>query len=240
MGTLAQAPEGLPMQTDRPQYCRFENEPLPYSYKAMEPYIDIETMYLHHDKHLQTYIDKLNDLIGRNAVLQSATFTEEKCCGFAALVRILRNLDALPDYLQDGVRDNAGGVFNHWFYFNGLSAQPKGRPQGTLADSIHWAFGSFKDFQKEFTKEALAVFGSGYAWLAADADKNLKVIRTANQDTPVAHNLVPIACIDVWEHAYYLKHHNLRQDYVPDWFAVANWDWAQWCYSNPEVFLGAQ
>lgn len=219
--------------------CRFVNEPLPYAYKAMEPYIDIQTMYLHHDKHLQTYIDRLNELIDKCTALQSVAYEEgDENCGFAALVRILKNLDSLPAHVRTAVRDNAGGVFNHWFYFNGLSADPKGKPQGELADAIHWQFGGFGQFQKDFTKEALAVFGSGYAWLVLDADGNLQIIKTANQDTPAALGLVPVACIDVWEHAYYLKHKNRRDQYVPDWFSVVNWDWALWCYKNPKAFGG--
>lgn len=220
-----------------PKYCRFVNEPLPYPYQAMEPYIDIETMYLHHDKHLQTYIDNLNKLIDEHASLQQMAFINGKNCGFAVLACILKNLDALPEQIQTAVRDNAGGVFNHWFYFNGLSAQPKGKPQGALAENICRTFGSLDNYQKEFTKEALAVFGSGYAWLVTDFDGNLKIIKTANQDTPVTQDLVPLVCVDVWEHAYYLKHHNLRKNYLPDWAAVVNWDWAQWCYSNlSEIF----
>ncbi len=220
-----------------PDYCKFVNEPLPYSYKAMEPYIDIQTMYLHHDKHLQTYIDKLNHFIQECPSLQSMTFTEEPACGFAQLQQILNNLDAVPDYIRTQVKNNAGGVFNHWFYFNGLCPRSNEKPEGTLAESIHWQFGSFAGFRKEFTKAALAVFGSGYAWLPPDAQKNLHIIQTANQDTPLAQNLAPVLCIDVWEHAYYLKHKNLRADYVPDWFAVANWDWAQWCFDHPHVFM---
>ncbi len=220
-----------------PEYCKFVNEPLPYSYKAMEPYIDIQTMYLHHDKHLQTYIDKLNYLIQECPALQAMTFAEKPACGFAELKQILHNSDAIPDYARTMVKNNAGGIFNHWFYFNGLCAHPKEKPQGTLSESIHWRFGSFDDFKKEFTKAALSVFGSGYAWLAADAQKELQIILTANQDTPLAENLAPVLCIDVWEHAYYLKHKNLRVDYVPDWFAVANWDWAQWCFDHPDTFV---
>lgn len=219
------------------EYCRFVNQPLPYSYKAMEPYIDIQTMYLHHDKHLQTYINQLNGLIERCAALQSMTFTKEGDCGFPVLVHILKNLDTIPEYLRTDIKNNAGGVFNHWFYFNGLSAEPVKQPEGQLAESIHWQFGGFEQFKKEFTKEALAVFGSGYAWLAADRDGNLQITMTANQDTPLENNLVPLICVDVWEHAYYLKHKNLRAEYLPDWFMVANWKWAEWCYSNPEVFL---
>ena len=221
-----------------PYYCEFVNEPLPYPFQAMEPYIDIQTMYLHHDKHLQAYIDKLNSLIRECPTLQALTYTARANCGFEVLKKILCNLDAFPDYRRVSVKNNAGGIFNHWFYFNGLSADPKGKPQGELADAIHWQFGGFGRFQKDFTKEALAVFGSGYAWLVLDADGNLQIIKTANQDTPAALGLVPVACIDVWEHAYYLKHKNRRDQYVPDWFSVVNWDWALWCYKNPEAFGG--
>ena len=220
-----------------PDYCEFVNEPLPYPFQAMEPYIDIQTMYLHHDKHLQAYIDKLNSLIRECPTLQALTYTARANCGFEVLKKILCNLDAFPDYRRVSVKNNAGGIFNHWFYFNGLSADPKGKPQGTLAESIHWKFGSFSSFQKELKKAAMAVFGSGYAWLAKDAEGSLKIVQTANQDTPVVHNLVPIVCVDVWEHAYYLKHKNLRSDYLDDWFSVVNWDWAQWCFDNPKEFL---
>ncbi len=220
------------------EFCKFVNEPLPYSYKAMEPYIDIQTMYLHHDKHLQAYIDKLNALIAECTALQSMTFTGEGTCGFKALVRILKNLDTVPDFARTDVKNNAGGVFNHWFYFNGLSEEPKGRPEGTLAENIQWQFGGVSAFQKAFTKKAMAVFGSGYAWLVSDLDGSLDIIQTANQDTPIPENRIPVICVDVWEHAYYLKHKNLRADYLPDWFAAANWDWAQWCYANPQMFSG--
>jgi len=203
----------------------------------MEPYIDIQTMYLHHDKHLQTYIDNLNKLIQECAVLQAMTCTGNANCGFDVLKQILNSLDAIPEHLRTGVKDNAGGVFNHWFYFNGLSAQPEENPQGTLAKSIRRQFGSIGRFQEKFSKAALDVFGSGYAWLTADADGTLRIIQTANQDTPAAQNLVPVICIDVWEHAYYLKHKNMRADYLKDWYSVLNWDWAQWCYENPNVFL---
>ncbi len=216
------------------EYCKFVNEPLPYPFQAMEPYIDIQTMYLHHDKHLQAYIDKLNSLISECPALSAMTFTDQPQCGFAVLRQILTNLDQVPEYIRTAVKNNAGGVYNHWFYFNGL-AVPKERmpkPQGTLAESIHWQFGSFSGFQNEFTKAAMAVFGSGYAWLVTDQQRSLQIITTANQDTPLAQNLIPLLCIDVWEHAYYLKHKNVRADYIKDWYSVANWEWAQWCFAN--------
>lgn len=216
------------------EYCKFVNEPLPYPFEAMEPYIDIQTMYLHHDKHLQAYIDKLNSLLAECPSLNAMTFTDQPVCGFAILRQILTNLDQVPEYMRVAVKNNAGGVYNHWFYFNGLAA-PKERmpkPQGTLAESIHWQFGSFNEFQKQFTKAAMSVFGSGYAWLVTDPQRNLQIITTANQDTPLAQNLIPVICIDVWEHAYYLKHKNVRADYIKDWFSVANWEWAQWCFTN--------
>lgn len=216
------------------EYCKFVNDPLPYPFEAMEPYIDIQTMYLHHDKHLQAYIDKLNTLILECSALSAMTFTDQPQCGFAVLRQILTNLDQIPDYIRTVVKNNAGGVYNHWFYFNGLAApkEQMAKPQGTLAESIHWQFGSFSRFRDAFTKAAMGVFGSGYAWLVTDAQHNLQIITTANQNTPLAQNLIPIICIDVWEHAYYLKHKNVRADYIKDWFSVANWDWAQWCFTN--------
>lgn len=218
--------------------CTFVNGPLPYPYEAMEPYIDIQTMYLHHDKHLQAYIDKLNELVSKCMELQALAFADKGRCGFAVLAKILKNLASLPPVYQTPVKDNAGGVFNHWFYFNGLAGKTPGKPQGRLAESIRWQFGGFEGFRKEFTEAALGVFGSGYAWLVTDLEGNLEIIQTADQDTPVGLNLAPVLCVDVWEHAYYLKHKNLRKNYLQDWFAVANWEWAQWSYGNPAAFLG--
>lgn len=200
---------------------KFINEPLPYSYKAMEPYIDIQTMYLHHDKHLQTYVDNLNQILSDYPFLQNFT-----------LEQMLLNLESIPTKIREGIKNNAGGVYNHRMYFNGLKNPSKRRPTGSLEKAIGREFGSYEEFKEQFRKKALAVFGSGYAWLVADKKGNLIIVETADQDTPLSGNRMPLLCIDVWEHAYYLKHHNLRKDYIDDWFMVADWEFAKENYDK--------
>ncbi len=190
----------------------FINLPLPYDYDAMEPYIDRKTMTLHHDKHLQTYIDNLNEILKEQPKLQNLT-----------LEQLIYNLNKLPRNIQDGVRNNAGGVYNHRFYFNELKNPSPDVPKGPISVAIDEEFGSFEKFKAEFKKEALSVFGSGYAWLVLDRNK-LKIIKTPNQDNPLMKRMCPILTVDVWEHAYYLKHYNVRSDYIDDWFNIINWD----------------
>ena len=197
-------------------YYEFINEPLPYSYKALEPYIDIQTLYLHHDKHLQTYVDNLNKALSGYPFLQ--TFSLEQ---------LLENLESMPEEVRKAIRNNAGGVYNHRFYFNGMTGQSTKRPGGTLAKAINQKYGSFEEFKKQFTDAALGVFGSGYAWLVLDKDGNFEIIQTANQDTPLELGKMPILNIDVWEHAYYLKNFNVRKSYTDNWFEVVNWEQAQ-------------
>ena len=208
------------------EYYKFINEPLPYSYKAMEPFIDIQTMYLHHDKHLQTYVDNLNKALRDYPFLQ--TFTLEQ---------LLCNLESMPVEIRTQIRNNAGGVYNHRFYFNGLSKEHGQKPQGNLAEELNRQFGSYEKFREEFTGAALSVFGSGYAWLVTDGQGRLKILTTANQDTPLAGNLAPVLVIDVWDHAYYLKHFNVRADYIKDWFEVVNWRFSEEQYkkNSPQV-----
>lgn len=195
------------------QYYRFKNPPLPYPYKAMEPYIDIQTMYLHHDKHLQTYVDNLNKTLQDYTFLQNFT-----------LEQLLLNLESLPMEIRTAVKNNAGGVYNHVLYFDALKNPAPPAPAGKLSEAIDQKFGSLEEFKKRFKEEALAVFGSGYAWLVVDSKGDLQIMQTANQETPLSQNLFPLMNIDVWEHAYYLKHHNLRTCYVDDWFQVLDWE----------------
>lgn len=191
----------------------FVNLPLPYSYGALEPYIDEQTMRLHHDRHLQTYINNLNAALKNNPRLQKLTL--EQLIGVSTGVN---------DEFGRTIHNNAGGIYNHRFFFAGLTKHaPSGSPVGKLADAIIRTFGSFADFKNEFTKAALSVFGSGYAWLVYDPNV-LRIITTANQDTPIEKGFCPILTVDVWEHAYYLKHFNMRADYIPDWFNVINWE----------------
>lgn len=198
----------------------FVNTPLPYDYNALEPYIDEKTMHLHHDKHLQTYVDNLNNALKECPNLQKTSLDD-----------MLKNLDKLPKDIQTKIRNNGGGVYNHRFYFNGLKNPSQDKPQGSLGRAIDQTFGSFESFKTEFKQAALGVFGSGYAWLCYDRCSNkIKIITTANQDTPLEKNYCPVICIDVWEHAYYLKHYNVRADYISDWMDIIDWEKAEQNY----------
>ena len=194
-------------------HYKFINTPLPYDFQAMEPYIDAETMMLHHDRHLQTYIDNLNNILSQYPQYQGWT-----------LEQLLVNIPSLPEAIQTPVKNNSGGIFNHEFFFSNLLNPAPQKPTAVLADAIEKEFGSFDDFKQIFSAAALSVFGSGYAWLVVDAVGFLKIVTTANQDTTLPLNLCPVLNLDVWEHAYYLKYHNLRKDYIENWFHIINWD----------------
>lgn len=196
-------------------YYRFVNLPLPYSYVAMEPYIDVQTMYLHHDKHLQTYIDNLNRILKDVPYLQKMSLEE-----------LLFYADELPEELRTQIQNNGGGVYNHRFYFNGLSDKGGDKPTGHLITAMERDFGCFEAFRDKFKAAALSVFGSGYAWLVVSGGR-LRIITLSNQDTPIPLSVCPVLNIDVWEHAYYLKHQNRRAEYVDDWFHVVNWKRAE-------------
>lgn len=193
----------------------FINTPLPYSYDALEPYIDQKTMHLHHDRHLQTYIDNLNALLKENPQYQTWSLEE-----------LLYRWQELPPSLQIPIRRQAGGVYNHRFFFDGMTPPEKSLINLSVVREIEKYFPDFHDFSERLKQAALSVFGSGYAWVVLDHG-NLKIMTTANQDTPIGENLHPILNVDVWEHAYYLKHYNLRGDYFDDWLYVINWDAAK-------------
>lgn len=194
-------------------HYKFINTPLPYAYEAMEPYIDKKTMYLHHNKHLQTYIDNLNNTLSKYPRLQGWT-----------LEQLIINVPCLPKNIQTNIKNNGGGVFNHQFFFSCLANPNSMQPVGILRESIEKEFGNYLSFQNQFKTAALSVFGSGYAWLVVNAVGQLSIITTQNQDTPLEMGMLPILNIDVWEHAYYLKHYNLRTDYIDDWFHVIHWN----------------
>lgn len=204
----------------------FTNPPLPYAYNALEPYIDTLTMQLHHNRHLQTYIDNLNAALKDYPAYHSWSIEE-----------LLTNTASLPSSIQLTVARNAGGVYNHIFYFENLTLPHLSYPTGALIDAIKQQYGSFADFKQQFTDAALSVFGSGYAWLVLDASGRLRIIPLANQDTPLPLRLTPLLNIDVWEHAYYLKHYNLRKDYITDWFQVVHWANANRIYEEFISFL---
>ena len=189
----------------------FENLPLPYSYQALEPYIDERTMHLHHDKHLQAYIDNLNALLMDQPALQELSLQE----------LLIKNY-LLPPSLQVPIQNNAGGVFAHRFFFASLTPSPKQPEDCALFRELAQHFGSLSCFEESFRQAALSVFGSGYAWLAVQGGR-LRLLTTANQGTPLPLGATPLLNADVWEHAYYLKHANNQGDYLKDFFQVVNW-----------------
>lgn len=181
---------------------------LPYAYHALEPFIDQRTMYFHHDKHLKTYIDNLNKALEAYPEYQTRTLEE-----------LLTRLPELPEELRTPVRNNGGGVYNHEMYFHLMA--PAGQPFST---EVAEAFGGEDNWKRQMKAAALGQFGSGFAWLVRDTTGALKIIALPNQDNPLTIGLQPILPLDVWEHAYYLKHQNLRSDYIDDWFHVINWN----------------
>ncbi|MGP4072490.1 superoxide dismutase [Piscibacillus sp. B03] len=192
--------------------AKFELPELPYAYDALEPHIDKETMNIHHTKHHNTYVTKLNAALEGHADLQDKSLEE-----------LLGNLDSLPSDIQTAVRNNGGGHANHSLFWTVLSPNGGGAPTGELADKINQAFGSFEDFKEKFGAAATGRFGSGWAWLVVK-NGELEITSTPNQDTPIMEGVTPILGLDVWEHAYYLKYQNKRPDYVAAFWNVVNWD----------------
>jgi len=197
-------------------HYKFELIPLPYPYNALEPYIDTETMTLHHNKHLKTYVDNLNSTL--------APYPEYHNW---SLEKFLKNICFIKEDIQIAVKNNAGGVYNHNLFFSIMQGEGSELPTDGLLEAINEAFGSFDNFKTKFKKCALEQFGSGYAWLAADKNGKLRILKTQNQDTILTFDLCPIMLIDVWEHAYYLKYQNRRSEYIDNWFNVVNWKKAE-------------
>jgi Fe-Mn family superoxide dismutase len=183
---------------------------LPYGYDQLGKYISKDIMQLHHDKHHQAYIDKLN------AALESAPALKER-----SLDTLLSDVSALPDQVQMTIRNNGGGHYNHSLFWQWMSPDGGGEPSGELVAELAKKYGNFQKFVDEFTSKSLGVFGSGWVWLQPD----LEIITTPNQDTPIMQGkTAPILGLDVWEHAYYLDYKNKRDDYVKAWWNVVNWD----------------
>ncbi len=186
--------------------------PLPYAYNALEPYIDEQTMRIHYTKHHQAYVNKLN------AALKDYPQVSKK-----PLEYLLAHTKEIPKAIRTAVINNGGGHWNHSFFWEVMTPTSTKQPVGSVGEAIKKQFGSFDEFKKEFNKAALTVFGSGWAWLVYDKGK-LRVIATANQDSPLTLGLTPLLALDVWEHAYYLKYQNRRGDYNEAWWQVVNWD----------------
>lgn len=190
----------------------FELPALPYAYDALEPFIDAQTMNIHHTKHHQAYITNLNAALEKHPELGSWSLDD-----------LMIRLNEVPEDIRTAVRNHGGGHWNHDMFWQIMAPNAGGEPKGALAKAIEADFGSFANFKAEFEKAAMGRFGSGWAWLVEKGDK-LVVVSTANQDNPLTDGLKPLLGIDVWEHAYYLKYQNRRAEYVSAWWNVVNWE----------------
>jgi len=184
---------------------------LPYEYSALEPHIDARTMEIHHTKHHQSYIDKLNAALEEHEDLLALSVED-----------LLSKFDSLPDEIKTAVRNHGGGHANHSLFWQSMSPQPS-EPSVELNDAITTQFGSLDEFKEQFAAAAGGQFGSGWAWLVAKPDKTLAVYSTANQDSPLIQGDSPLLGLDVWEHAYYLNYQNRRPDYVTAFWNLVNW-----------------
>lgn len=192
---------------------KFTTPDLPYAYDALEPYMDKETMTIHHDKHHVGYTTKLNAALENNPEYFDKTPEE-----------ILQNIDAVPEDIRTAVKNNAGGHVHHNIWWETLRAgQEDNKPTGEIAKAIDEAFGSWDKFKEKFDKAAMTVFGAGWAWLVLD-NGQLVISKTSNQDSPFSLNQFPLFGIDVWEHAYYLKYQNKRDEFVQNFWNVLNWE----------------
>jgi Fe-Mn family superoxide dismutase len=188
----------------------FEVPPLPYAPDALEPHIDAQTMSIHHDKHHQAYVDKLN------AALEGTEHADRP------IEDIIADLDSIPEDKRTAVRNNGGGHYNHSLFWPSMSADGGGAPDGDLGAAIDAAFGSFDDFKEKFEAAGVGQFGSGWAWLVVEGGA-LAVTSTPNQDNPLSAGSTPLLGNDVWEHAYYLKYQNRRPDYLKAWWETVDW-----------------
>jgi len=188
----------------------FEVPPLPYDYNALEPTIDEQTMHLHHDKHHQAYVT------AANKALEGTDWADRP------VEDVLQNLSAIPDEKRNAVRNNAGGHYNHSLFWEWMSPDGGGAPEGELGSAIDAAFGSLDEFKGKVKAAGIGQFGSGWAWLVHDGS-GLAVVSTPNQDSPISDGKAPLLGVDVWEHAYYLTYNNRRPDYLDAWWNVVNW-----------------
>lgn len=198
----------------------FVNPPLPYTYDMLEPYINIQTLYVHHDRISQQYVTNLNDLLKDYPELQTLSLAE-----------LLSSPEILPPEIRQSIIHNAGGVLNHIIYFYGMTP-PTYIRTAHLEPAIIRDFGTLENFFDTYKLHALSLLGPGYAWLVADQNGNLQILTTYYEQTPVSDNLCIVAGIDMWEHSYYLPHFNNRAAYVEDWFRVLDWEEMERRYEN--------
>ncbi|MEK6968671.1 MAG: superoxide dismutase [Nanoarchaeota archaeon] len=189
----------------------YELKPLPYSADALEPYIDAQTMTIHHDKHHKTYLDKLLAGLEKHPELKKKHPEE-----------LVKDLNSVPEDIRTIVKNHGGGFINHNFFWTVMAPKAGGEPSGKIGDAITQTFGGFDKFKEELTNAGLNRFGSGWAWLVMNNGK-LEVYSTANQDSPLTEGKTPLLALDVWEHSYYLKHMWNRAAYIQDWWNVVNW-----------------
>ncbi len=187
-----------------------EVPPLPYDYAALEPYIDTQTMHLHHDKHHQAYVTNLNAALEKAPDLQKLSAED-----------LLKGLENVPEAIRNAVRNNGGGHVNHSMFWKIMAPNAGGEPNGAIADAIKSTFGDFNAFKEKFNDAGLKQFGSGWNWLVRDSAGKLQVVSSPNQDNPMSQGFYPIMGNDVWEHAYYLKYQNRRADYLKEWWKQA-------------------
>lgn len=199
----------------------FKAKPLPYTYDSLEPYISTETLHFHHDKHYQTYVDKLNAALKDYPQFQNLS-----------LENLLKNLNDIPEAIKTAVTNNAGGIYNHELYFAGMTAPSDSVVSNELTNEIINNFTSYEDWKNEMKNAAISVFGSGWAWLVKNNDNGLQIVTTKDQFVPDLNIYTPILLIDVWEHAYYLDYQNLRPNYADNWFKLINWEYLNDIFLN--------
>lgn len=188
---------------------------LPYGYDALEPFISSNIQHLHHDKHHQTYVDNLNKAIAKYPEWENKKIEE-----------IIIDYASAPDDIKNVLRNHGGGHYNHSMFWEMMSPKKEQQPSGNLLDKINEGFGDYESFKKQFSEQAVKIFGSGWQWLVMEQGK-LSLVSTPNQDSPLTQGKIPILGLDVWEHAYYLQYYNKRPDYVEAWWHVANWEDAE-------------
>jgi superoxide dismutase, Fe-Mn family len=219
--TLAQTPTPPPATAAPTPTGPFKLPPLPYAYDALEPHIDTLTMHLHHDKHHAAYVTKLNEALAKEPTFDPGT----------DIYALVKNLNTVPESIRTAVRNQGGGHANHSLFWQALTHQT-GKPQGDFEKALTDDLGGMDKFKEEATKLSGGLFGSGWVWLVLDSSKKLSLLTTPNQDSPLTQGLYPLFGIDVWEHAYYLKYHNVRADYFKAIWNVVNWDFISTRYAT--------